>query len=379
MLWKSPAALAWASAANATLKMSHSMKTENMRLTLLPLHVFSTLTFYRFHFSNTVKITQFQALSFKSCMYTSKNSDFHIDSHAPLLFKDFQKFKGTINADNNNLKITRSKFVFENEDSIKIKDSPYSEFESTYFSSKSSNTLVSMKGVKSALIKSCNFSKISSGTLDIDQTYLVVRSTLFDQSNAKRGAAIKLSNSNLIVEYVDTVSCESTIEGGAFYLDSGSAVFRYVSFTKNIAPIGNSIFSSFHFDMNFVYFTGISKEEVAGKYYGSNVFFDIKKPKRFADKNTPSPSASIPPTPLPTTTPGPTAISYLNPALFTSIVIVAVAFVLVILIIAIGYMVYLKTKKQRNTIYAIDDDAKDENGMGTAEIKSMYSLSKMYQ
>jgi hypothetical protein len=65
-------------------------------------------------------------------------------------------------------------------------------------------------------------------------------------------------------------------------------------------------------------------------------------------------------------------------AILAPILIAGIAFLVIIIIIAVGIAISTKLSRKENTIYAGETQAKDENEMGTVEVKSVYKLSEVY-
>ena len=92
--------------------------------------------------------------------------------------------------------------------------------------------------------------------------------------------------------------------------------------------------------------------------------------------STPAPTPTLTATPAPTAVPpyaGWTESEYFTPLLIAFLVI-SVILIIVIIIIIIHY----RLRKKTNTVYAQDEESKDENHTGTAIVKKVYSLHRTY-
>lgn len=116
---------------------------------------------------------------------------------------------------------------------------------------------------------------------------------------------------------------------------------------------------------------------------------DVKKESSVRSQNAqlqdltqpPSPIATMTParTPIRTYAPAATAIVYLEGETMTIVMIVAISFAVIIVIVGIAAMVYNKMKRDENTIYGAEAAPKDENYMGTVQIKARYRLTDVYR
>jgi hypothetical protein len=59
--------------------------------------------------------------------------------------------------------------------------------------------------------------------------------------------------------------------------------------------------------------------------------------------------------------------------------VIIVVLVTLVIIISVIVICYIRISRPKNTIYAGETEEKDENEMGTAEVKSKYKLSEVYQ
>lgn len=364
---------------NTTLRSQFMSKSGSLHLSLLPRNIPVSLEFNRIRFTETVRIASYQRLLFKQCE-TAANSNFRIVSKAPLSFVNFHHQAGSILAEDDTLEVDNCKFKFNHNENITVHRSQSAVFRETYFSSKGFQPAVSLASVKSASFTSCNFTSIKRGGCirTHNAESVEIRMTTFGNSKGSRGSAVDFDGVSLHIEAVDTFNCSANQEGGAFFFRSGDITLNRVSFSKNSAPEGASISSEVVFMMEDVHFAGSPEEEIKGQYIGGTAHYSLPVVPLMVRPPTASRSPTPSRSPERTRQPVATDIVFSESEYFTPILIVALTIVLIIIILAVASVIYAKLSRSENTIYAGEADEKDENEMGTVEIRSRYMLTDMY-
>lgn len=364
---------------NTTLGSRSMTNSGSVSLSLLPRDIPVSMAFNKIRFTETVRIVSYQRLLFQHCE-TSGNSDFRLVSRGPLSFVNWNHKSGSILAEDDTLEVENSQFNFNHNEGITVQRSKSADFRNSYFSSKAAQPAVSLFEVKSAVFRSCNFSHIKKGgcicTSGADSVKIEV--TTFANARGSRGGAVEFDGSCLKIEAVDTFNCSADKEGGAFFFHSGDVFLDKVGFSRNTAPEGASISSKVVFLMNDCHFEGSAKDEIKGEYIADHARYSLKRVPLMARPPTPSQSPTASRSPERTRQPVATDVVFSESEYFTPILICAITLVLIIIIMAVAAIVYTKLSRSENTIYAGEADTKDENEMGTVEIKSRYVLSDMY-
>lgn len=369
--------LSWLAIANTTITSRNLYSIQNSNTVLLPKQMFSTFTFDRMRFSHINNIVSFQSILFQRCI-TEQNSFFSLFNYGPLEIKDSVIQECKIKAIGQNVIVTNSIFNLSNADSFFIHKSKKIEITHSSFSSTSSVPLFSISNSDQTIIGNCNFTQISSGALKfISSQSLAINNTIFEYCQATQGAAIFAGVRIINASFTKFASNTATKRGGAIFLDSDSlgATFNHCYFSSNEAKAGHSIATHEMIHLNHCLINGTIAHEILGPY----TLIFMEKNKRHVRVRTP--------TSIPTQPPRSDSISYNQTEVKPiyeevdyqiTLIIVIATILCVVIIIGIAFFIYWRMKKQRNTIYASEKEAKDENEMGTVEIKSKYSLSKVY-
>ena len=370
--------LSWALIANTTLRSSQMMPSGPLRLALLPRHALTIPILSNIRFTDTVRIVSHGNLILKSCA-TSSKSQFLLQSQGSLTLVDYVHKSGSIVCDNQRLLVQNGTFNLRNGEAIAVSNCDRAKFDSCKFTSTSTSPIISLTNTKLAVVTGCNFSSVKNGCVVARNSSLEVDFTKFEDAHAARGAAIDFDGKYLVMEHVGAQRCSADVAGGAIAIKSGVVRMNDVRFANNSAPVGASIATDVEFTMFNSYFAGPLKTEVSGTWEGGQNRFSLKN-VMVAATRPPTATRSLWPTvtPMRTVPVAATGVSYSQADYFTPILIVSVAFVVIVLIIAITAIIYNKIKKRGNTIYAGESETRDENEMGTVEVKSRYMLSDVY-
>ncbi|OHT08532.1 hypothetical protein TRFO_22861 [Tritrichomonas foetus] len=371
--------LTWLAVVNTTISSRSLLKMSDTSMLLLPRSSFSSLNLDRLNFALTTKIVSYQTLLLTRCM-TDKASDFTLDAHAPLIIKQAYKLSGKINALGRDVTVSESSFSLKDNNSFTVSNSKSANYFSSHFTSTSTKPLFQIVDSDQVKFVSCNFSKAASGGIKSFNSNLKVLHAYFQQCKADSGAAIFVSGSEFKAECIDVRNCEAIQKGGAIFISSPECAASILQghFSENKAGKGNSIFSRGNTNIIGCMFTSDRNAEIEGEFLEfQNLFLQSKIPKAFSPTQTPLATRTPPPIIFPT--PIEEQATWSDVDTFTVLIIVIIAIVCIVFVIGIGFFVYWRMKKQRNTIYASEKEAKDENEMGTVEIKSKYSLSSVYE
>ena len=370
--------LSWALIANTTLAPRTMMPSGRLHLTLLPRHSASIQTLMHIRFTDTVRIVSHGSLILKSCE-TSASSDFLLNAYGHLGLVNYTHKSGSFVVENDRLLVQDSTFALSGSDQINISNSERAKFSNTAFSSTGTAPIVTLSSVKLSIFSSCNFTAAKHGAIVSRDSNVEIEYSRFDNLQSENGAALDFDGKYLMIEHVTAFDCSATHAGGAFLFRSGNVRLNDANFARNKAPEGPSIFSNVTFTMFNSNFARPSSKEIKGQWTGGQNLFGLSR-ALVAQTRPPTATRSLWPTPTPLRTVplAATGVSYSQADYFTPILIASIAFVIIVIICAITAIIYNKIKRRGNTIYAGESETRDENEMGTVEIKSRYILSDVY-
>jgi hypothetical protein len=374
--------LAWTALTNVTLQSSMSRPLGPVHLTLLPRHLSaSPFSLRHFHFAETVRILSHQPLLLRSCRIAA-NSDFRLTAKGPLTLTDIVHQSGSITAESRDVSIDNSAFFLGQSDEFKVLSSNRASIVRSTFSSKSGSPALALNDVAYADIFACNFTRIRrAGAVAALATALTISATIFANASSESGGALWFDGPSLLVVACHAERCRASVAGGAFRIESGEAEIRSATFSENYAPRGRAISTRVVLDLRAVGFSGDPNDEIDGEIEGSEVRFAMGHIDRVIDRVL-MPSMSPRETQSPQDTPTPLATHLIYEPRSTAVpvfVLVIIGVAAVLIILAVGVLIGWKMARETHTIYAGETEAKDENEMGTVEVKSRYKLTDLYQ
>ena len=372
--------LTWLAIANTTISSRNFISISNTNAMLLPRQMFSTFHFDKLKFTKITNIVSYQTLLFSRC-YTDQLSFFKLRSYAPLSIESSVFYEGKFEAIGKNVNVRKSKFHMKSNNFFKVENTGLAKYEFTDFTSAStSKPTLMFKNVKEIDLKICNFTNVVAGALKTASTKTTnIYFGIFNNCQSDIGGAIYSDSDKFDMEHSYFIDCSAIQSGGSLYLTKNNLNTQIIEsyFIGNKSPAGSSIVNEGQLELLNCVFTGESQKEIVGNYKQFDVKFSFHR-KQIRLDSTPTDTAT--PSYLPAMTPPTNAIPPKVEEIdtFTIMLVVLIGVLCVSIVVGIGFFVYWRMKKQRNTIYASEKEIKDENEMGTVEIKSKYSLTKVY-
>lgn len=372
--------LTWLAIANTTISSRNFLSVSNTNAMLLSRQMFSTFHFDKLKFTKITNIISYQNLLFSRC-YTDRLSFFKVKSYAPLKIDSSTFREGKIEVIKQNVNVRRSKFYLSSNNFFKVVNSEVASYEFADFSSIStSKPALMFNKVQQINLKICNFTNIAAGAVKISKTKATnIFFGIFNKCQSEYGGAIYSDSNEFSSEKSFFIDCSATKSGGSIYFTRNcqNSQLTTTTFIENKSPSGDSIVNEGQLKLIDCIFTGDLKTEIIGTYQK----YDVKSSHNrlsFTVDSTPT-DTPTPPYATAIRPPGNSATNKGPPEITDEVYItILVAVVCVLIVVVIGFVIYFRMKKQRNTIYATDKEIKDENEMGTVEIKSKYLLSKVY-
>jgi hypothetical protein len=299
-----------------------------------------------------------------------------------LVLTDVLHESGSITAESRNVNIDSSAFFLRRSDGIEILSSDRASIVHSTFSSKSTAPALALNDVADADIFACNFTAIRrAGAVTALSTSLGISVTIFTDASSECGAALRFDGPRLAVRACHAERCRASVAGGAFRIESGVVGIRSATFSENYAPRGCAVSARVPLDLCSVRFSGDRADEIDGEIEGSDLHFALGHVDMLVTEMiiaTLSPRAT--PTPLATLTPIATQLIYEPRDLAMPVfVLVIIAIAALLILIGVGVLIRWRLSRETHTIYAGETEAKDENEMGTVEVKSRYRLTDVYQ
>ena len=371
--------LTWLAIANTTISSRNFLSVSNTNAMLLPRQMFSTFHFDKLKFTKITNIVSYQNLLFSRC-FTDQSSFFKVKSYAPLSIEASTFQEGKFEAIGRNVHVRKSKFHMKSNNFFKVEDSGLASYEFVDFlSSSTSKPALMLKKVQQVSINICNFSKVAAGALKTSNIkFTKINFGVFIKCQSDIGSAIYSDSTEFISEQSFFVDCTAKQSGGSIYFTKNNLDTQLITnyFLGNKSPHGDSIFNEGQLELLKCVFTGDLKTEIVGdhKSYGSKFNANRRQISVITPIDTPTPPYATIARPSEDLSLIPRTIDNSKKIFYT----IAIAVVCVVIVVIVGFIVYWRMKKQRNTIYADDKEPKDENEMGTVEIKAKYLLSKAY-
>jgi hypothetical protein len=299
------------------------------------------------------------------------------------ILADYDHEEGSLIIEGQVVGIDSSRFRFQSSEELRITASQQTLLSMSFFTSMSNSPALTLDRVKDAETAMCNFSEIlRSGAIVALDSRLKIARCSFEKARAENGGAVYFDGPMLRVENAGARGCRARDSGGAFFFGSGSVGIVRAAFSENAARRGWSIFSRVVFVIQTASFSGSGPREIKGPYTGEDLAFSGLSQVAFllvaAPTQTPSPVASRSPNATDLVGGGELVYSVMGVAV-PGMLIVIIALIVLVLVASGVAIACLRASRPRNTIYAGQTDVKDENEMGTVEIKSTDRLSEIYQ
>lgn len=372
--------LTWLAIANTTISSHRLLSVSNTNAMLLPREMLSTFHLDNLKFTKVTNIISYQNLLLSRCI-TDQLSFFRLKSYGTLSLESSIFREGKFEAIGKNVHVVKSKFYMKSNNFFKVENSAVATYKFADFSSKTtSKPVLVFNNVKKINIDICNFTNVAAGALKTTKSELTkIYFGVFNKCQSDIGGAIYSDSKEFFAEQSYFVECSASKTGGSLYFTRNNLNSKIITtyFVDNMSPAGNSIVNEGQLEVLNCIFTNESQREVIGSYKSFSNQFSFNK--RYLEYiPTPSDTATQSYLPIPTVEAQAPIQEADEIPLNKILIAVAIAVVCVIVVVLIGFFIYWRMKKQRNTIYASDNEVKDENEMGTVEIKSKYTLSKVY-
>ena len=372
--------LTWLAIANTTISSHRLLSVSNTNAMLLPREMLSTFHLDNLKFTKVTNIVSYQNLLLSRCI-TDQLSFFRLKSYGTLSLESSIFREGKFEAIGKNVHVRKSKFYMKSNNFFKVENSAVATYKFADFSSKTtSKPVLVFNNVKKINIDICNFTNVVAGALKTTKSELTkIYFGVFNKCQSDIGGAIYSDSKEFFAEQSYFVECSALKAGGSLYFTVNNLNSKITTtyFVDNMSPTGNSIVNEGQLEVLNCIFTNESQREVIGSYKSfNNQFVSNRRQVKYVETPADTPTASYMPIQTPMLGDVEAVVVYDNK--FEIFLTILIAVLCVAVVVAIGFFIYWRMKKQRNTIYASDKEIKDENEMGTVEVKARYTLSKVY-